>query len=74
MKGCDMSYVEPDYKHKKQFVEAVNNGVKHRPFSPSGFFAPPQNGTDVIEGPHAPAPHQWYASVVIENGFVTKVK
>jgi hypothetical protein len=38
------------------------------------MFPTPQNGTDVIEGPHYPKPHRWYATVVIENGFVTEVK
>lgn len=69
-----MSYVMPDYTFKKQFVEAVNNGVKHTTFNPSGFFETPQNGTDVIEGPHNPKPHRWYASVVVKDGIVINAK
>ena len=68
-----MSYVDPDYKSKKAFKEAVNQGAKHTTYNPSGMFPTPQHGTDVIEGPHYPKPHQWYASVVVENGVVVKV-
>jgi len=69
-----MSYVNPNYKTKKEFKQAVVDGIKHLTYNPSGMFPTPQNGTDVIEGPHYPQPHRWYATVVIENGFVTKVK
>jgi len=69
-----MSYVNPDYKTKKEFKKAVTDGIKHLTYNPSGMFPTPQNGTDIIEGPHYPQPHRWYATVVIEHGFVTKVK
>jgi hypothetical protein len=69
-----MSYVNPDYKTKKAFREAVDAGTKHKTFNPSGMFPVPQDGTDVIEGPHYPQPHRWYASVTVENGVVTKVR
>lgn len=67
-----MSYVDPDYPTKKAFKEAVAKGVKHKTWSP-GPFPTRQNGSDVIEGPHYPKPHRWYASVVVENGIVIKV-
>jgi hypothetical protein len=69
-----MSYVHPNYKSKKAFKEAVVAGVRHTTYNPSGLFPTPQHGTDVIEGPHYPEPHRWYASVVVENGIVIKVK
>jgi hypothetical protein len=68
-----MSYVDPDYKSKKEFKEAVARGVVHRTYNPSGMFPVRENGTDVIEGPHYPKPHRWYASVKVENGIVVKV-
>jgi hypothetical protein len=68
-----MSYVNPDYKTKKAFKEAVNDGIKHQTFNPSGMVTPVQNGTDVIEGPHYPQAHRWYASVTVENGIVLNV-
>lgn len=69
-----MSYVDPNYKSKKEFKEAVARGVKHTTYNPSGMFPTTENGNDVIEGPHYPKPHRWYASVVVENGIVIKVK
>jgi hypothetical protein len=69
-----MSYVNPNYKSKKAFKEAVIAGVQHRTYNPSGIFPTPQHGSDVIEGPHYPEPHRWYASVIVENGIVVKVK
>ena len=69
-----MSYVNPDYKSRKEFKAAVDSGVKHRTYNPSGMFPTPQHGSDVIEGPHYPKPHRWYASVVVQDGIVVKVK
>lgn len=31
-------------------------------------------GTVYLEGPHYPQPHKWYATAVMENGIVKKVK
>ncbi len=69
-----MAYVDPDYKTKKAFKEAVASGVKHRPYNPSGMFPTKQDGTEYIEGPHYPKPHSWYASTTVVGGVVTKVK
>ena len=68
-----MSYVNPNYKSKKEFKAAVVAGVVHETYNPSRRFETPQNGRDVIEGPHYPQPHRWYASVEVKNGVVTKV-
>lgn len=68
-----MSYVDPDYKSKKLFKEAVAAGVKHYPYNPSGMFPQKQDGEDTIEGPHYPKPHSWYARVRIQDGVVVKV-
>ena len=69
-----MSYVYPDYKTKKAFREAVDAGVKHKTYNHGGMFPTSQNGTDVIEGPHYPQPHRWYASVSVVEGIVVKVR
>lgn len=69
-----MSYVDPDYKSKKDFKAAIAAGVVHHTYNPSGIFPVPQNGRDVIEGPHYPKPHKWYASVDVINGVVVKVR
>lgn len=69
-----MSYVNPNYKTKKEFVAAVKAGTIHRTYNPSGMFPTQENGSDVIEGPHYPQPHRWYASVTVENGIVKTAK
>ena len=66
-------YVDPDYKSKREFKAAVNAGVQHEPYNPSGAFEAPCDGRVVIEGPHYPKPHRWYADVQVENGIVVKV-
>jgi len=69
-----MSYVNPNYKTKKAFREAVRAGVKHITYNPSGMFPTPRAGTDVIEGPHYPQPHKWYAQVEVQDGVVVSVR
>jgi hypothetical protein len=68
-----MAYVEPNYKTKKEFKEAVKAGVTHWPYSP-GPFGVPQNGNITIEGPHYPQPHKWYADCVVKDGVIVSVK
>jgi hypothetical protein len=104
-----MSYVDPNYKSKKDFKTAVDRRNRyltlvanrdqytpltvghmtasnmlaaefphgapaaHHTYNPSGMFLTPQNGSDVIEGPHYPQAHRWYASVQVEHGIVVKV-
>jgi hypothetical protein len=68
-----MSYVNPDYASKKEFKAAVLAGKQHRTYNPSGMFPTPSDGPDVIEGPHYPKPHRWYASVQVKDGVVVKV-
>jgi len=69
-----MAYVNPDYTSKKSFIEAVRNGVGHRTYNPSGMFETVQWGNDVVEGPHCPKPHKWYASVKVEKGIVVSAR
>ncbi|KKL62937.1 hypothetical protein LCGC14_2180190 [marine sediment metagenome] len=68
-----MSYVDPDYKTKKAFKEAVTAGIEHRTYSYAGVFPTKQDGHDVIEGPHYPKAHAWYAEVEVSDGVVIKV-
>jgi hypothetical protein len=69
-----MAYVDPDYRTKKEFKQAVKDGVKHIPYINGFIFKAIQNGREVIEGPHYPKPHTWYATATIKNGLVTEVK
>jgi len=68
-----MAYVDRNFRTKKAFRESVKNGDQHRTYNPSGMFPTTQNGPDTIEGPHYPQPHKWYATVTVEDGYVTKV-
>ena len=69
-----MAYVDPNYKSKKEFKEAVASGKQHRPYNPSGMFPVTKNGRISIEGPHYPKPHTWYADCDVVNGIITKVR
>lgn len=70
-----MAYTDINFKTKKALKEAVERGERITVHQPGGFFPdPPPNGTVYLEGPHYPEPHRWYASAVLENGVVVKVK
>ena len=66
-------YASKNFKSKKALREAVTAGERITLFAP-GLGAPKNNGTETVEGPHYPAPHTWYAQVVVADGVVTKVK
>jgi hypothetical protein len=68
-----MSYVNPNYKTKKEFKAAIEQGDRPATYNYSGMFQTTQNGQDTIEGPHYPKPHKWYARVQVVNGQVVKV-
>jgi len=68
-------YVDPNFKTKKAFREAVEAGKSVSLFQPGPFgLSLPSNGVVSVEGPHYPQPHTWYASVTIEDGKVVKVR
>lgn len=66
-------YVTPNFRTKKALKEAVALGVHVEVFAP-GLGSPPTNGTCVVEGPHYPKPHTWYAEVTVKEGRVVKVR
>ena len=49
IKEIKMSYVNPDYKSKKEFKQAVENGKIHYTYNPSGLFETTKDGTDAKE-------------------------
>jgi len=69
-----MAYVDIDYRTKKEFLTALRDGVVFYPYNPSGMFAEPQNGNIVVEGPHFPKPHRWYAQCVVRGGTIISAK
>ena len=67
-------YTRFDYKTKKAMKEDVAAGERVDTYQPGEFFPAQKDGLAVIEGPHYPAPHTWYASVILEDGIIVKVK
>lgn len=68
-----MAYASTNFKTKKALKEAVAAGQVVTVYAP-GLGTPATDGTEYLEGPHYPAPHTWYAQVVMEAGRVVKVK
>ena len=70
-----MAYTVINFKTKKELKEAVASGQSVKCYQPG--LGPPlehYNGTIVIEGPHYPQPHKWYASAILVSGVIVSVK
>lgn len=69
-------YSTVNFPTKKALKQAVVDGRKIGVYQPNDMFNTPipQNGTVTLEGPHYPKPHTWYAQVVLQDGYITKVK
>jgi len=66
-------YAEGNPKTKKQLKEWIANGRNVYAYQPGGMFPGATDGTAVIEGPHYPEPHRWYAQVILEGSRIVKV-
>ena len=66
-------YTERNFKTKKAFKEAVAAGERIKLYAP-GLGSPKVDGVELVEGPHYPQPHSWYAQATLRNGIVVKVK
>ena len=60
-------YTRKNFKTKKSLLEAVKAGEEIEVYQPGGMWEGTRNGFTVIEGPHYPEPHRWYARVEIED-------
>jgi len=69
-----MAYSNTNFKTKKALKEAVKAGKQIGIHQPGGIFDAPTNGSVVIEGPHYPQPHRWYAQCTIKDGVIQTVK
>ena len=68
-------YTHTNFKTKKQLKDAVAAGDRVTYFQPGPFGGnEPSDGTVLLEGPHYPEPHRWYAEAVVKDGKVVKVK
>lgn len=65
-------YTDINFKTKKALKEAVAADKQVTVYQPGGIFPSKTDGSIVLEGPHYPAPHTWYASAVINNGIIVK--
>jgi len=67
-------YTTVNFKTKKALKEAIASGKKVGYYQPGPFGGnAPLHGKITLEGPHYPAPHTWYASAIVENGYIVKV-
>ena len=68
-----MAYTGRNFKSKKALKTAVAAGESIGVFSP-GLFPTPSDGTVMLEGPHYPAAHTWYATATLVGGIIKGVK
>lgn len=68
-------YTVRNFKTKKALKEALKEGPLevYKPSHAFGLGGPVVDGTAVIEGPHYPQPHRFYAEVLIQGGKAVKV-
>ena len=66
-------YAEGNPKTKKELKSWVAEGREVGAFQPGGMFPSQRDGTAVIEGPHYPKPHRFYAQVLLKDGCIVKV-
>ncbi len=66
-------YTTTNYKSKAALKRALAAGEVVTTFQPGGMFEAKQDGRITLEGPHYPAPHTWYASATIVDGYIVKV-
>lgn len=67
-----MAYARGNPKTKKALKELHAKG-RLELFEP-GIGSIPRDGNVYVEGPHYPAAHTWYATVVMENGVPVRVR
>lgn len=70
-----MAYTCKDYTTKKAIKDDLAKGIEVRCYQPGlGPDLSNFTGNVVLEGPHFPKPHKWYASAQLENGVVKSIK
>jgi len=68
-------YTSKNFKSKKALKDAVAAGERVTYFQPGPFGGnEPRDGNIVLEGPHYPEPHRWYAQATVKDGLIVKVK
>jgi hypothetical protein len=72
-KGDDHMYTRENFPTKAALKRAVAAGQRVTVFAP-GLGTPKRDGTEYVEGPHAPKPHTWYAQVTMKDGKIIAVR
>lgn len=67
-----MAYTVRNYKTKKALLADLKQGEVIRVYQPGPFGPHVPDGHVVLEGPHSPEPHRWYASGQVLNGVLIK--
>ena len=68
-------YTVENFKTKKALKEALKAKPTGIPCYQPGLFGPSvEDGRCCCEGPHYPAPHTWYATVVVKGGKIISIK
>lgn len=72
-------YTVINFKTKSALKHAVKEwrekgGIPVEVYSPGpGKNWPIEDGKHVVEGPHSPDAHTWYAAVLVQGRIITKV-
>lgn len=68
-------YTTFNYKSKKALIADLKAGKEITYFQPGPFRGnEPRDGKIVVEGPHYPSPHRFYAECEVKDGKIVKVK
>ena len=68
-------YTDKNFKTKKALIAAVVSGEDVTYYQPGPFGGnEPSEGKILIEGPHYPEPHKWYAECFARDGKIVTVK
>ena len=67
-------YTIKNFPTKKALKDAIKSGVHVGYYQPGPFGGnEPLDGRLLVEGPHYPQPHRWYAMVEARDGKIVKV-
>lgn len=66
-----MAYTKFNYQSKKSVKRAAETSDV-AVFQPGPFGPDVADGTVVLEGPHYPEPHRWYATAEVKDGKIVR--
>ncbi len=69
-----MAYTKINYKSKKALMDAFFEGKRIEVYQPGPFGPNVKDGPIVLEGPHYPEAHKWYAQGTARGGVLIDIK